>query len=93
MQLLKFKPNLSAGADGAAVRNARTSRASAGRRANSDGHPSYVAPSLADWMLTLQDFLGGMLSGIGVSILVGNILVCLALLLVGPTFLVEFLPV
>jgi hypothetical protein len=50
------------------------------------------APGLTDLMLALQTLFGAMLSVIAVSILIGNVLVCLSMLLRGPSVILRLLP-
>ncbi|HEX8847749.1 MAG TPA: hypothetical protein VF791_24120 [Pyrinomonadaceae bacterium] len=38
----------------------------------------------------LERLAGALLGGVGVGVLVGNVLVCLVLLVLGPAFAVEF---
>lgn len=59
--------------------------------------PPFAGPArdkskLMSCVLMLQRFLGVMLSSIAVSAQVGNVLVCVSLLLLGPAVILEFLP-
>jgi hypothetical protein len=46
----------------------------------------------ARFLHLLEHFIGALLGGVGVGVLVGNVLVCLVLLVLGPAFAVEFFP-
>gem|GEM_PF-5074230 len=50
-----------------------------------------VAPMLADAMLFLEGFTGAMLAAVGVTVLVGNLLISSALLIRGPAYVIELL--
>lgn len=50
------------------------------------------APSLTGLMLVLQRLTGRALSAIGVGVQLGNVLICAAILLLGPSVALELLP-
>lgn len=92
MKPLKIKPQELAfwGASEQLSKVARPSRASLKQRVRyEDGKRSTLR--LTNLMLTLQKLLGTTLSGIAVSIQVGNVLVCLFMLLLGPAVVVNLL--
>jgi len=57
---------------------------------NPASHPR-VAPSFTNLTLKLQTLFGAMLSGVAVSVQLGNVLVCLSMLLVGPSIILSLL--
>lgn len=60
-------------------------------RQSPTGHTADTS-KLMSCVLMLQRLLGVALSSIAVSVQVGNILVCIALLLLGPTLLLDLVP-
>ncbi|HEX7314757.1 MAG TPA: hypothetical protein VF297_12600 [Pyrinomonadaceae bacterium] len=56
------------------------------------GRRARVARSLSGLMLRIQTFLGAALSGLAVSVQLGNVLICLSMLLLGPSVVLGLLP-
>jgi hypothetical protein len=76
-----------------ALQTSETARSPQGRLGELPGYANHArsARRFTNLLVALQKLSGFTLSGIGVSILIGNLLICAALLLLGPAVILDLL--